>query len=98
MDSQTKSEYEAKCAKLRLDLKKWESDWAKAHGGKKPDRDDIKSNAEIGMHSRSSCLNIILTSPPLHSPKIQALSKMSRYLRWQSASTTTQRRNQVEET
>lgn len=51
MDDQTKSEYETKCQALRADLKSWESAWAKDNGGKKPGRDDIKRNPEIGRTS-----------------------------------------------
>lgn len=52
MDSQTKSEYEAKSHRLRLDLKKWETDWAQSHDGKKPGRNDIKENKDIGNNVR----------------------------------------------
>ena len=48
MDDRTKAEYEAKCQRLRLDLKTWEGNWAKNNGGKKPGRDDIKRNPDIG--------------------------------------------------
>lgn len=43
-----KKEYEARAQKVRADLKQWEGDWAKAHDGKKPGREDIKSNPDIG--------------------------------------------------
>ena len=49
MDDQTKTEYEAKCQGLRVELKTWESSWAKDNGGKKPGREDIKRNPDIGM-------------------------------------------------
>ncbi|PHH85184.1 hypothetical protein CDD83_785 [Cordyceps sp. RAO-2017] len=39
--------YEAKLRDLRARLKKWESDWATAHGGSKPGRQDIKDNPDI---------------------------------------------------
>ncbi|CAH0037780.1 unnamed protein product [Clonostachys solani] len=80
MDSQTKSEYEAKCAKLRLDLKKWESDWAKAHGGKKPGRDDIKSNAEIAQKYRhyQKCRDILDGKAPVPPPKDETRSRKHR--------------------
>jgi hypothetical protein len=53
MDEQTKAEYEAQSQQLRVDLKTWETSWAKAHKGKKPGRGDIKANQEIGMtHER----------------------------------------------
>ncbi|KAM0420622.1 hypothetical protein ACHAPT_011538 [Fusarium lateritium] len=47
MDEQTKAEYEAESQQLRVDLKTWESNWAKSHKGKKPGRGDIKANQEI---------------------------------------------------
>ncbi|KAF4469354.1 DNA replication regulator SLD2 [Fusarium albosuccineum] len=47
MDDKTKAEYESQSQQLRVDLKQWENDWAKAHKGKKPGRDDIKANQEI---------------------------------------------------
>jgi DNA replication regulator SLD2 len=47
MDDLTRLEYESSAKTLRLELKAWENDWAKAHG-KKPGREDIKGNADIG--------------------------------------------------
>lgn len=47
MDERSKAEYESQAQALRADLKKWESDWVKAHGSK-PGRDDIKANPDIG--------------------------------------------------
>jgi hypothetical protein len=47
MDDHTRSEYESSAKTLRLELKAWENDWAKAHG-KKPGREDIKGHAVIG--------------------------------------------------
>ncbi|KAK7431596.1 DNA replication regulator sld2 [Neonectria magnoliae] len=49
MDDATKAEFESQSQLLRVDLKAWESDWAKAHKGKKPGRDDIKANPEIAQ-------------------------------------------------
>ncbi|OAA71643.1 DNA replication/checkpoint protein [Cordyceps fumosorosea ARSEF 2679] len=46
MDEKTKASYEQKSKHLRADLKKWENDWAAAHGSK-PGRQDIKNNADI---------------------------------------------------
>lgn len=40
--------YEAKAKDLRSHLKAWESDWARTHRGKKPGRQDIKDNPDIG--------------------------------------------------
>nr|POE93341.1 dna replication regulator sld2 [Quercus suber] len=34
-------------AALRLELKRWENEWAAANGGKKPDREVVKNNASI---------------------------------------------------
>lgn len=48
MDDQTKLRYETESKSIRAELKKWEGDWANAHGGSKPGRHDIKDNPEIG--------------------------------------------------
>ena len=48
MDENIRAEYESKSKDLRADLKKWESEWATSHNGKKPERSDIKSNRDIG--------------------------------------------------
>lgn len=49
MDEQQRQGYESQSQELRLELKRWENDWAKAHGGSKPARNDIKENPDIGM-------------------------------------------------
>lgn len=51
MDTQTRAKYESQSQDLRADLKTWENDWAKTNRGKKPSRDDIKQNPDIGMRS-----------------------------------------------
>lgn len=48
MDEKDRQKYEAQAQELRVDLKQWETDWAKTHAGQKPGRDDIKQNPEIG--------------------------------------------------
>lgn len=48
LDDKARQKYEAQSQELRIHLKQWETDWAAKHGGKKPGRDDIKQNAEIG--------------------------------------------------
>lgn len=48
MDAITTSKYEAKAKHVRAALKQWEGDWAKTHNGKKPGREDIKNNLDIG--------------------------------------------------
>lgn len=53
MDETERQKYEDSCAQLRVELKRFEGDWAKEHGGKKPGRDDIKSNPDIGMPQAS---------------------------------------------
>ncbi|KAF4954618.1 hypothetical protein FSARC_12058 [Fusarium sarcochroum] len=45
----TRAEYESQSQQLRVDLKAWETDWAKTHEGKKPGRGDIKANDEIAL-------------------------------------------------
>ncbi|TQV92202.1 DNA replication regulator SLD2 [Cordyceps javanica] len=47
MDDKAKASYERKSKELRADLKKWESEWAGAHDGTKPGRQDIKENPSI---------------------------------------------------
>ena len=49
MDEKSRTSIESESLQLRVELKKWEADWAAAHGGKKPDRSDIKQNPEIGQ-------------------------------------------------
>jgi DNA replication regulator SLD2 len=53
MDEKAKREYEARAQRVRVDLKQWEGDWAKTHGGKKPGREDIKNNPDIGKLASS---------------------------------------------
>lgn len=48
MDDKMKLEYEAQEQDLRLELKAWEVDWSNTHDGKKPPRDAIKANPDIG--------------------------------------------------
>lgn len=59
MDEQQKASFEAQSQQLRAELKTWETSWAQTHDGKKPGRDDIKRNEDIGM----SC-----TWHPINSP------------------------------
>lgn len=49
MDGDARSAYESQSLQIRAELKKWEGDWAAARGGRKPGRDDIKQNADIGV-------------------------------------------------
>ncbi|KEY65376.1 hypothetical protein S7711_04273 [Stachybotrys chartarum IBT 7711] len=49
MDSEQKADYERRFDDLRGDLKKWENDWAGAHDGRKPGREDIKRNPDIAQ-------------------------------------------------
>ncbi|KAG9251134.1 DNA replication/checkpoint protein [Emericellopsis atlantica] len=46
MDEESRTEYDVKAKNVRLDLKTWETQWLEKHG-KKPGREDIKSNPEI---------------------------------------------------
>jgi DNA replication regulator SLD2 len=48
MDENLRAEYESQSQQLRIDLKTWETEWAKTHEGKKPGRGDIKANEDIG--------------------------------------------------
>jgi hypothetical protein len=48
MDSETKAKYDGQSQELRTELKTWEGNWAKAHG-KKPGKEDIKQNPDIGI-------------------------------------------------
>lgn len=58
MDETLKKEYEARAQKVRADLKQWEADWAKSHGGKKPGRDDIKNTPIIGAFTARPSFNM----------------------------------------
>ncbi|KID99654.1 DNA replication regulator SLD2, partial [Metarhizium majus ARSEF 297] len=49
MDDETRSRYENNAKDLRTELKAWESEWAQAHGGSKPGRQDIKDNPDIAQ-------------------------------------------------
>jgi hypothetical protein len=37
---------------LRLELKTWEKQFSAQNGGKRPSREDIKNNVEIGIQAR----------------------------------------------
>jgi hypothetical protein len=50
MDDQARAGYENQSLQLRAELKKWENEWASAHGGNKPGRNDIKQNPDIGIY------------------------------------------------
>lgn len=39
---------------LRLELKTWEKQFSVQHGGKRPSREDIKNNVEIGIKHETS--------------------------------------------
>ncbi|KAM5345632.1 hypothetical protein ACJ41O_011493 [Fusarium nematophilum] len=75
MDDTTKAEYETQSQQLRVDLKTWEVNWAKAHKGKKPGRGDIKANQEIASkYKQYNKLRDILAGklpppPPREEPK-----------------------------
>lgn len=56
MDEAGRLKYEAQSKDLRLELKTWESDFAKSHNGSKPGRDDIKANPKISMALTTSQL------------------------------------------
>ena len=45
------SEQEQRIARLRQKLKEWETSFAVAHEGRKPGREDVKKNPEIGKIS-----------------------------------------------
>ncbi|RCI12373.1 hypothetical protein L249_0145 [Ophiocordyceps polyrhachis-furcata BCC 54312] len=47
MNGDLKLQYDVKAKELRAQLKKWENEWAAAHGGSKPGRRDIKDNPDI---------------------------------------------------
>lgn len=48
MDENLRAAYESQSQQLRIDLKTWETEWAKTHEGTKPGREDIKANQDIG--------------------------------------------------
>ncbi|KAK4250036.1 hypothetical protein C7999DRAFT_12137 [Corynascus novoguineensis] len=87
MDHQTKAAYESQSHQLRADLKKWESDWALAHAGRKPSRDDIKQRPDIAQKYRQySKLRDILTGkiPPPPSGPAEATHQQHQRKRTQS--------------
>jgi hypothetical protein len=49
MDENERYTYETQSQTLRAELKKWENDWAKNHQGRKPARNDIKQDPDIGI-------------------------------------------------
>ncbi|KAH6623612.1 DNA replication/checkpoint protein [Chaetomium tenue] len=75
MDGQDREVYEAQSLQLRADLKQWEGDWAVAHAGKKPGRDDIKQNPDIAQkYKQYNKLRDILAGkiPPPPSGPVEA--------------------------
>ena len=48
MDDEKRKALKTECEAVRLQLKTWEKKFA-ADNGKKPGRDDIKQNSEIGV-------------------------------------------------
>ncbi|KAK4038298.1 hypothetical protein C8A01DRAFT_37756 [Parachaetomium inaequale] len=71
MDDQARAAYEDQSLQLRADLKQWEGDWASAHAGTKPGRDDIKQNPDIALkYKQYSKLRDILAGkiPPPSGP------------------------------
>ncbi|KAK4462555.1 putative DNA replication regulator sld-2 [Cladorrhinum samala] len=74
MDDHTKAEYEAQSLQVRAELKKWESDWAAAHNGSKPGRNDIKHNPDIAhKYKQYNRLRDIISGkipPPTAAPKL----------------------------
>lgn len=72
MDEADRPRYEAQSKDLRLELKTWESDFAKSHNGSKPGRDDIKANPKIAsMYKNYNKLRDILSGkiPPSQPPR-----------------------------
>lgn len=48
MDEATRTSYETQSKDLRVKIKTWEVNFAKANQGSKPSRQDIKSNRDMG--------------------------------------------------
>ncbi|KAK6699843.1 DNA replication regulator sld2 [Fusarium graminearum] len=74
MDEDTRAEYESTSQQLRIDLKTWETDWAKSHEGKKPGRGDIKANEDIAAKYKQynkvrDILSGKISPPSKHAPK-----------------------------
>jgi hypothetical protein len=59
MDAQQKASLKAQAKQLRIELKTFETNWAKDNGGKKPGRDDIKQSGDMGMTQPSTRLREI---------------------------------------
>ncbi|EFX00937.1 DNA replication regulator sld2 [Grosmannia clavigera kw1407] len=49
LETEERAKYEAESQQLRLDLKTWETEWARDHDGAKPGRADIKQHSEIAQ-------------------------------------------------
>ena len=64
MQDETRKNYEAKAQDLRAQLKLFEGDWAKNNGGKKPDRNAIKQNPDIGKSKPN--YPTFFPTPPAH--------------------------------
>ncbi|KAL1899150.1 hypothetical protein Sste5346_003072 [Sporothrix stenoceras] len=47
LDATERATYEAESQQLRVELKTWETTWAREHGGAKPAREDISKNPDI---------------------------------------------------
>lgn len=72
MDDQEKADYELQSQKLRTELKQWENEWAKTSGGKKPSREDIKQNRDIGVYLDDS-MQCFLSLTEIASQEIQRI-------------------------
>lgn len=58
MDDQKRAKYEDQSLQLRAELKQFEADYAQNHDGKKPPREVIKQNPDIGMSYRMNCFDL----------------------------------------
>ncbi|WQF78427.1 Putative DNA replication/checkpoint protein [Colletotrichum destructivum] len=92
MDDRTRADYEAESQKLRVELKSWETSWAKSHDGKKPGRDDIKRNTDIAQkYKQYNKVRDILSGKIQPPPKVEPQSKKRKE---NPASTTTPSKKQ----
>ena len=62
MDEQRKADYESKSLELRAELKLFEGEWAQKHDGKKPSREAIKQNPDIGNAIQTALLHLLRLS------------------------------------
>ncbi len=80
MEESEKANYDTEAQSIRGELKAWESNWANSHEGRKPGRDDIKQNQDIGK--QTLCVDETVLQTDTRSAKIQTVQQAARHHRW----------------